>query len=83
MSAPREIKSTTPQRQRRATKPQLVSPAQLDNIEVRAALAFRNLKPETKQAWLEMLEGVAADHQLQLAARRPVRALRLVAGGAR
>lgn len=56
---------------------------QLADIEIRVVLSFRNLKPETKQAWLEMLEGVAADHQLQLAARRPVPVLRLVGGGTR
>ena len=83
MSAPVDIKPAAPKRPRRAAKPQAVPAAELTDLEIRAALAVRNFKPEVRRAWVETLERIGEDHRLQIAAARPASALRLVVGGAR
>jgi hypothetical protein len=64
-----------------AGKPQPLPPAQLSDLEIRVALAFRNFKPDMKNVWAETLERIAAKHQLEIAEARPKHALRLVSGG--
>lgn len=74
---------TAPKRLRSTAKPKPVPAAQLSDMEIRVALAFRDFKPGSKEAWAEMMQNIARDHRHQAAAARPARALRLVSGGAR
>lgn len=73
---------TAPKRQRSATKPKPVPAAELTDMELRIALAFRRFKPDMKETWVETMENIARDFELKASAARPARALRLVVGGA-
>ena len=60
-----------------------VPEAQLTEMEMRIALAFRRFKPEMKTTWLETMENIATNYEIEAAAARPARSLRMVKGGAK